>query len=817
MIAEIVINSISKATDSVYHYQIPQCFEDQINVGVRVEVDFGRGNRTLEGYVVGITDKSDFKSLKPIKSVIDTTSYFDEKQVELAMFMKHRYFCTYIQALKTMVPAGIGVKFVKLVFLDECDDKAIADATKNSLVCEKITEQLKKCSPLTVDQLTNNIGKGNISSGIKQLASKGIIHTELMRNSGVKDTLMSYVSLDCDINDAYEFCDKFCKKSPAQVRALEMLCDYGTISVSELLEIADVSKSSVDSLVEKGYAKIDKAVVRKDLFQSVSVCESIKHQLNSEQQNAVDTISQSMQSGANDTFLIHGITDSGKNEEYLNVIQKAIETGKKSILLVPEIALTPQMISRVVSRFPDRVAVIHSSLTVKERYEQWKKISENEVDVVVGARSAIFAPFDNIGLIIVDEEHENTYKSESSPRYNAVEIARYRAKMSNAVLVLASATPLIESYYKAKSGKYKLIELTQRATKANLPTVSIVDMREELENGNMSVFSNMLMEDIKENIKNNKQTILFLNRRGHSGFVTCRSCGYTAKCPHCNVSLTYHKYKNKMICHYCDYMCDYPNNCPTCKSSYIKHFGIGTQKVAEQVEKYFPGATYLRMDADTTSDRTAHERILNEFTSNNVNILIGTQMVTKGLDFENVTLVGVVAADMSLNQEDYRAGERTFNLITQVCGRAGRGKYPGKAVIQTYNPDDETIVDSSKHDYKKFYEDEIAFRQMMNYPPFCEFINITFKDKSYDNAKNTCTRFYNELKNNTKNFSKVLEVFAPNEAPIKMINDKYRFRILAKSRYNANLYDIIGDLYSKYSKNGKNAAVSVDVNPQNMY
>ena len=817
MIAEIVINSVSKATDSVYHYDIPECFETMVDVGVRVEVDFGRGNRTVEGYVVGITDKSEFSDLKPIKSVIDTTSYFDEKQVKLAMFMKHRYFCTYIQALKTMVPSGIGVKFVKLVFLDTTDETKITNATKNSLVCEKIVEQLKKCSPLTVDQLATNIGKGNISSGIKQLVVKKIIHTELVRNSGVKDSIQSYVTLDCDINDAYEFCDKFIKKSPAQVRALEMLCDYGTISMSELTEYADVSKASVDSLVEKGYARISKSVVRKDLFQSISVCENIRHKLNAEQQNAVDEISESIDNNNCDTYLIHGITGSGKTEVYLNLIEKTINKKKQSILLVPEIALTPQMISRVVSRFPDRVAVIHSSLTVKERYEQWKRISENQVDVVVGARSAVFAPFDNIGLIIVDEEHENTYKSESAPRYNAVEIARYRAKMSNSVLVLASATPLIESYYKAKTGKYKLIELTKRATDANLPEVSIVDMRLELENGNMSVFSNQLMEDIEQNIKNNKQTILFLNRRGHSGFVTCRSCGYTVKCPHCNVSMTYHKYKNKMICHYCDYMCEYPGKCPSCNSSYIKHFGIGTQKVAEQVEKYFPGATYLRMDADTTSDRMAHERILNDFVTNNVNILIGTQMVTKGLDFENVTLVGVVAADMSLKQEDYRAGERTFNLITQVCGRAGRGKYPGKAVIQTYSPDDETIIDSSNHDYKKFYEDEIAFRQMMNYPPFCEFINITFTDKSYENAKNTCTRFYNELKKNTKSFMGVIEVYAPNEAPIKMINDKYRFRILAKSRYNKQLYDMIGGIYSKYSKNSKNAAVSVDVNPQNMY
>ena len=817
MVAEIVLNSISKATDSVYHYAIPQQFIGKISVGMRVQIGFGRSDKDMEGYVVGIIDKSEYKSLKPVKDIIDDTAYFTQKDVELVNFMRHRYFCTYNQAIKTIIPAGINAKFQRLVFLDEQDSSVLQDACKNSVVCEKLVLELLKCSPLSTEQLTSYTGRGNINQAINILASKKIVHTELMRNTGVKDSYAEFITLCCDVSDAYDFCDKFAKKSPARVRALETLCDYGTISVHELMEIADVSKKTVDDICKLGYANVSKTIVRKDLFENVVFKEQIRHTLNDQQLNAVSTISESIENNVSDTFVIHGITGSGKTEVYFNIIEKTVSMGKKAILLVPEIALTPQMISRVVSRFDNRTAVIHSSLTVKERFEQWKKIQNNDVDVVVGARSAVFAPFDNIGIIIVDEEHETTYKSESNPRYHASEIARYRAKQNNAVLVLASATPSVESYYKACSGKYKLINIDKRATNASLPETVIVDMRSELESGNTSVFSKKLIDAINSNIANKHQTILFLNRRGHSSFVTCRSCGYTAKCPHCNVSLTYHKYKNKMICHYCDYMCDYPTTCPTCKSNYIRHFGIGTQRICEEIEKLFPDATYLRMDADTTTDRTSHERILSEFTNNKTDILIGTQMVTKGLDFENVTLVGVLAADMSLNQDDYRAAERTFNLITQVCGRSGRGKYPGIAVIQTYNPEDDTIVLSSQQDYESFYHNEISFRQMMIYPPFCEFINITFTDKNYNIAKSTCDRFCKQLKTIAKEYKGCIEIFSANEAPIKMINDKYRFRILAKGRYNKAMYDCIGDLYRKYSVAKGNSSIVVDVNPQNMY
>lgn len=819
MIAEVVLNNVSKSTDNIYHYEIPADMENELSIGMRVTVKFGNGNKLKEAYVVGIVEKSEYSNLKQICEIIDTYVYFDKNAVDMAKFMKHRYFCTYTQAFKAILPSGINTKYTQIIFLKEDCEEKIAHATQNSSLATSIVNELKKCSPLTFEELTSYVGRTNIMHSLANLEKEKIVSIELKRSETLKDSYATYASLLIDTTDAYEICDVICKKAPAQARALEMLCDNNSWLLSELMECAACSKAAVDALVKKGYASYSKQIVRKNLFEQQCFDEYIAHELTDEQRNAYDLISKSIKDNISDKFLIHGVTGSGKTLVYLELIEKTINLGKQAILLVPEISLTPQMVSLVMARFGERVAVLHSSLTIKERYNEWKKIKEGRVDVAVGARSAVFAPFNKIGLIIVDEEHENTYKSESAPRYHAVEIARYRAKQNNAVLVLASATPSIDSYYKTKIGKYKLVEMKSRVGNVELPKVSIVDMRQELESGNMSIFSTLLSDSIRKNIDEGRQTILFLNRRGYSSFVSCRSCGYVVKCPHCNVSLTYHKSKNKMVCHYCDYMTDVPKVCPSCQGKYIKFFGIGTQKVIETIEQMFPKATYLRMDADTTASRLSHEKLLSQFKEENINILVGTQMVTKGLDFENVTLVGVIAADMSLNQDDFRASERTFDLITQVEGRSGRGRYKGKAIIQTYNPDNETLIFSANQDYESFYENEISFRKMMVYPPFCEFINISFTDINEENVHTCAHKFYKELmlKIKEQGCNGYIEIFEPTKSPIYYINDKFRYRILAKSRYNKTLYDVIGDLYAKYSKNSKNPAIAVDVNPQSLY
>ena len=818
MIAQVILNSTSRATDNIYHYIVPEELQNDISVGMRVEATFGRGNKPVEAYVIGFTDESDYNNLKTILKIIDYSVYFDESDVSLAFFMKHRYFCTYCQALKTIMPSGVSLKFSKLVFLNDCSDEYIDESVKNSLLCSNIVDELRKCSPLTIEKLCELTGKKNVLSGIKKLEEKNIVTTELVRSDGIKDSTSLYVNLSVDKEYAYELCNALSKRAKAQARALETIADSSSIALSELSELCSVSKQTVDALVKKGYVEYKKEVIRGDFLKDYSVAECVRKTLTPTQKNVVDRISQSIDKNDYHTYLIHGVTGSGKTEVYLNLIEKTIENGRQAILLVPEISLTPQMVSQVVSRFSGRVAVLHSSLTVKQRYDEWKKIKDGNVDVAVGARSAIFAPFDNIGLIIVDEEHENTYKSEQSPRYNAVEIARFLSNQHHSTLVLASATPSVDSYYKAMMGKYTLLEMNTRIGNVSLPEVEIVDMRKELKNGNMNIFSSRLTELIRDNIDSGRQTMLFLNRRGYSNAVSCRNCGFVMKCPHCNVSLTYHKTNGKMICHYCDYMTELPSKCPSCDSKYIKHFGTGTQKVAETVEKLFPDATYLRMDADTTSERTSHEKILKKFKEENINILIGTQMITKGLDFENVTLVGVLAADMSLNQEDYRAGERTFDLITQVCGRSGRGKYPGTALIQTYNPDDETIILSEKQDYKSFYNKEIEFRKLLIYPPFCEFVNVTFTDSDEKKAKKTSDKFYKDLiyEINNKGLKNCIEVFEPVKSPIYFINDKFRYRILAKTKYNKQLYDVLGNLYKKFSGDSY-CGVIIDVNPHNLY
>ena len=513
MIAEVVLNSVTKATDSIYHYEIPAEMEDVLSVGMRVTVGFGKGNRPKEAYVVGIVEKSEYPSLKKISEIIDTTVYFDEKSVELAKFMKHRYFCSFAQALRAMLPAGINSKYTALVFLEEKDKALVDEAVGNSLIATSIVEELSKKSPLSREELVSLTGRTNIIETLAMLEKKKIVRIENKRSENIKDTYATFVSLAIDRTDAFEICDILSTKAPARARCLEALCDNDTWLLGELTECADVSKSVVDALVEKGYAVYTKEIVRTEVFTGEALKEVCRYPLTDEQSNAYDVVSKSMEKGKCETFLIHGVTGSGKTLVYLELIEKALSMDTQAIMLVPEISLTPQMVSQVMSRFSDRVAVLHSSLTVKERYNEWKKIKEGRVDVAVGARSAVFAPFSKLGLIIIDEEHETTYKSESAPRYNALEIARFRAKQHSCALVLASATPSVESYYKTQSGKYTLIEMKKRVGDVSLPAVSVVDMRAELEQGNMSIFSRPLTDKIKKNIKDKKHNSFFKQER----------------------------------------------------------------------------------------------------------------------------------------------------------------------------------------------------------------------------------------------------------------------------------------------------------------
>ncbi len=817
MIAKVVINNKTRATDRLFDYNIPAELENKISVGMRVKVPFGRSNKLAEAYVYSVSANSDYSSLKDVSSIIDEYSYFDTSATDIIEFMRHRYFCSYISAIKCFVPSGIGVKFTSYYSLNEDCKTDISKVYKNSSTADKIINILKAYGTLTEENIKAEIGKNNVSAVLKKLTSSGVITVSTKESENIRDIIKTFVELSCDREEAYAAIDAMSVKAKARARALEVLCDNRMIELSELLMYASCSKPTVDALVQKGYAIYTDVVCNETLLTVNDENNYKPKDLTAEQVNAIDKISFAINSSSKETFLIHGVTGSGKTEVYLRLIEQTVANHKDAIFLVPEISLTPQMISLVYGRFGDNVAVLHSRLTLRQRYNEWKRIKNGDVKIVIGARSAIFAPFSNIGLIVIDEEHETSYKSEMSPRYDAVEIARFISRKQSSVLVLASATPSVESYYKASTGVFTLIEMLNRANNSTLPEVKICDMRQEIENGNLSIFSKYLQSAIEENLKKGEQTILFLNRRGFSGFVSCRSCGYVLKCPNCNVSLTYHKSNNKMVCHYCDYKTYVPHTCPSCKSKYIKFFGIGTEKIVDELNKLYPDASVIRMDADTTSGRMSHETILKTFADGKADILVGTQMITKGLDFENVTLVGIVAADMSLSVDDLRAGERTFDLITQVAGRAGRSSKKGYAVIQTYNPDDEIILQSSKQDYKCFYKNEIETRRLLMYPPFSEFINFVFSSKDEAAVKNAANTFYKKLMNELSGTGFSGAYFKPCGAPIYKINGKYRYHFILKTPYRKDIYDAISNVYRNLSYGKNDISVTIDVNPNSMY
>lgn len=817
MVARVIINSNTLSTDRLYDYQIPSCLEEKIEVGMRVKVPFGRGNKFQEAYVYEIVQKSNCQGLKLISDIVSDKVYFDKKEVDLIEFMRHRYFCSYMSAIRCFVPPGVNVKYVNYISVSpDADSDNLEKYCQKMSVGAKIIKCIQSYGAMSEDELKLETGKTSINATLNKLRDKGFILIEQREYENVKDTYKTYVELAIERQEAFDIVDSIAKKAPARARVLEILSENYDMELSELLMYAETSKSTVDALYEKGIVNYRKIVCNDSNISYDGSYKKEKPELTERQTEVVEEISAAISSAEKSAFLIHGVTGSGKTEVYLSLMEKAIKLEKSAIMLVPEISLTPQMISQIFSRFGDDVAVLHSKLTVKQRFNQWNRIKNNEVRIAVGARSAIFAPFKNVGLIIIDEEHESTYKSEMSPRYNAIEIARYIVNRDKSTLVLASATPSVDDYYKQERKAYKLLEMPDRINKAPLPEVEIADMRKEIEEGNMSIFSNSMKNAIEETLGKKEQIILFLNRRGFSGFVSCRNCGFVMKCPNCNVSLTYHKTVNKMVCHYCDYKTPLKKNCPSCDSKHIRFFGIGTEKIVDEVHKLYPEAKVIRMDADTTSGRMGHENILNTFRKGDADILVGTQMITKGLDFENVTLVGIVAADMSLNMDDYKACERTFDLITQVIGRAGRAHKKGRAIIQTYNPEDETILYSANQDYKGFYQQEIQIRQMLGYPPFTEFIKIQFTGMSDKGTKFAAKEFHKNVMSLMSDVNNIT-IYDVSESPVFRINNKYRYRFLIKTAYNKEIYNKLHVIYDKSINKYNDVSISVDVNPINTY
>ena len=743
--AGVIINRLALSIDKIFDYSIPDDLIDKITVGSHVFVPFGRGGKLIDGYVLSVKSKTSYDGdVKEIVSLAEDEPLFDQELLDIATYIKDTCFCSYISAIKSILPPGSGNK--------------------------------------------NKVGDKFIRTSL----------------------------LNLPYDEAFDVLEALRKRAPKQAKVLELLIQNDFVADSDITFLTGASYAAIKALKDKGFIKSETIESLRMPLDYDEIKPSCPPQLNNEQSIAVNSIATSIKNNSRDTFLLHGITGSGKTEVFLSCIEHALALGKTAIVLVPEIALTPQMVSRFVSRFGKKIAVLHSALSLGEKADEYKRIKRGEATVVVGARSAIFAPLKNIGVIVIDEEHETSYKSENAPSYHARDIAHFRAQQSGCVCILASATPSIESFYLAKCGKYKLLSLSKRATGATLPEIIISDMRDELKSGNRSCIGSALMREIQENKKNGEQTILFLNRRGFSTFVSCRSCGHVIKCKNCDITMTYHKSRNTLNCHYCGYTTKKPAACPECKSPYIKEFGAGTQKVEEEISELFPDISLIRMDVDTTTAKSSHQTLLSKFSEEKTDILLGTQMVSKGLDFPNVTLVGVLAADQSLGIDDFRANERTFNLITQVCGRAGRGGKRGRAVLQTYMPENQTIMLAQNQDYISFYNEEIEIRRELNFPPFCDIISVLLTGENEsaltEYAKNLSKSMHIVV---NKELGTDFEILGPASASIPKINQKFRQRIWVKCKMDKKTQDVFLRLRNYHIKNAKDINMIIENNPYN--
>lgn len=580
----------------------------------------------------------------------------------------------------------------------------------------------------------------------------------------------------------------------------------GVYDKNNLSKKFNISLSSINSMIKHSFLKEKVSIVSR--YDNREFPEFKELKLNFEQQKAYDRIT-----GSRDkVFLIKGVTGSGKTEVYMHLVKNIIDKGKDAIILVPEISLTPQMVERFKGRFGSKITIYHSRLSDGEKQDEWQRVKNGEVKIAIGARSALFMPFNNLGLIIIDEEHEASYKSEQNPKYDSIELSKIMAGIYDAKLVLGSATPSVNSYYESKAGRISLINMDNRAYGKSLPKVSIVDMREELRSGSRSIFSRKLKEEIEYNLKNKEQIILFINRRGFSSFVSCRSCGYVFKCDKCDVSMTYHISDNSMTCHYCGKKQIVPKVCPKCGSKYVKYFGLGTEKVEEEIKKLYNNVKTIRMDYDTTREKNSYENIYNSFKAGKADVLIGTQMIAKGFDFRNVTLVGIIAADLSLNLPDYRSSERTYQLITQVSGRSGRGDKEGRVIVQTYTPEHYSIETAASEDYDKFYQEEIKLRFSMNYPPFSDILLINFSSKDEKEVIDNINKLYQLL--NRKKYD--LEILGPSPSGISKIKDNYRWRIILKGQiHNETAQEIKNLIYDNFKQLSKSFKISLDINPNN--
>lgn len=791
IIAQIIVDVPLMQTDKPFSYIVPDDLVDQISLGSRVHVPFGRGNRLLQGFVVGFSEVLENASadLKEVVEVLDFEPVLNEEQLLLAEQLRHTVFSYKISILKSMIPSLLNSQYDKLLLptkkLTEQEHQTIFGGKERQLFSNLTTEQqrqlgrLVQTGKITVDYLAKD--KKNVKTekwyrpNLSAL-SVSEITTRAKKRLALRDYLLNHQE-DGKLSDLYQLFSR---------EVVKFFIDNELLIITE----REVSRSE------------DYFEVETTAFLS----------LNEEQSAVVERVTSQIGQKSK-PFLLEGITGSGKTEVYLHIIDRVLKMGKTAIVLVPEISLTPQMTNRFISRFGKQVAIMHSGLSDGEKFDEWRKIKSGKARVVVGARSAIFSPLENIGAIIIDEEHEATYKQESNPRYHARDVAALRANYHNAVLLLGSATPAIESRARASRGVYNFLQLSQRANpKARIPKVEIIDFRDFVGKQEVSNFTPVLLDKIRERLARQEQVVLMLNRRGYSSFIMCRDCGYVDDCPNCDISLTLHMDTKTMNCHYCGFEKPIPRTCPNCQSRSIRYYGTGTQKAYDELQEVLPEARILRMDVDTTRQKGAHQKILDKFGAYEADILLGTQMIAKGLDFPNVTLVGVLNADTSLNLPDFRASERTFQLLTQVAGRAGRAEKEGEVLIQTYNPQHYAIQLAQQQDYEAFYAYEMGIRRQLGYPPYYFTVGLTL---SHKDEQTVVRKSFEVLQVLRSQLSDKITILGPTPKPVARTHNLYHYQIIVKYRFEDRLEKVLNQIldWTQLSEN-RELRLFIDHEPQ---
>jgi primosomal protein N' (replication factor Y) len=801
--------------DQEYTYSIPLIYQDVIEVGMRVVVPFGR--RRTTGYVVKLIQKTDREDIRPLHSLPDSGPVFSDEMLSLCRWMADYYCCSTGEALQCTLPSGISIGSEKVYTLkmDAMSGGRFTPVQKQIVHC------LYTAGAQSEKELSAKVADSKLASSLTSLVKRDVLDVELREVSEkIKPKVESWAVLKMDAVLGGEAQAALQRKAPKQAQVyLDLLRNETEQPYRSIYEKHGVSSAIIQALVEKGLVLKEQREIYRSPISEISESDATKPQLNVEQKNAYESITKSVSNSEYATYLLQGITGSGKTEVYLQSIEYVLAHDRNALILVPEISLTPQTVGRFKMRFGEAIAVLHSGLSSGERFDEWRRVLKDEVRIVVGARSAIFAPLKDIGIIVVDEEHDTSYKQTDTPRYHARDVAIMRAHQNNAVCVLGSATPSIESYHNSETKKSIRLELLTRATESNLPEVQLVDMRRETkEQSGEVILSQELEKAIFERIKKQEQVILLLNRRGHAPFVMCPSCGWSADCENCNVSLTFHSRGNHLTCHYCNAQRAAPPACDECGHDPLIYLGAGTQKIEDYLQRSFPGARVARMDRDTTSQKGSHAKILERFSRKEIDILVGTQMIAKGHDYPGVTLVGVVNADTGLTLPDFRAAESGFQLLTQVAGRAGRGDKPGIVLIQTYRPNHYAVQASSRHDYGAFYEQEIEYRRSAGYPPFRRMVNFCIESPEILDAEKGIAWLHRTVREQREALGlRSIELLGPAPAAIYRLNKKYRWNLGALCKSGKNLNILSRAVREVFEAPSRNTALKIDLDPYGLF